>query len=71
MIADRKSDGGMELSHPFDEDVHGLVVASEDLTRAIHSKDINAVASALRAAFEILDSEPHDEGPHEPEGESA
>lgn len=39
--------------------------AAEDLIQAIHSKDVKAVASALKAAFQICDSEPHEEGPHE------
>lgn len=42
----------------------GLEAAATDLIRAVHSKDIKQVADALRAAFEICDSEPHEEGPH-------
>ena len=38
--------------------------AAEDLHAAIKSNDVKAIAMALRAAFEILDSEPHEEGPH-------
>ena len=50
---------------PDDEDsFDSLEVAAEDLCHAIHSKDMKAIASALRAAFELLDSEPHVEGPH-------
>lgn len=39
-----------------------LESAAEDLIHALHSKDIKAVCSALRAAFGIYDSEPHEEG---------
>jgi len=46
-----------------DED-QGLMACAEDLIKAIHAKDTSATASALRAAFELCDSEPHDEGPH-------
>lgn len=41
-----------------------LESAAEDLVRAVHSKDIKGVAVALRAAFELCDSMPHEEGPH-------
>lgn len=42
-----------------------LESAAEDLISGMHSKDVKAVCSALRSAFEMLDSEPHEEGPHE------
>lgn len=42
-----------------------LESAAEDLISAVHSKDIKSVASALKAAFEICDAQPHEEGPHE------
>lgn len=42
-----------------------LESASEELISAVHSKDVKAVCSALRSAFQMLDSEPHEEGPHE------
>lgn len=47
-----------------DEDYDSLQSAAEDLSAAIHSKDISGICVALRAAFDILDSEPHEEGPH-------
>jgi hypothetical protein len=50
---------------PDDEsDFDALETAGQDLIDAVHSKDARAVAAALRAAFEIADSEPHEEGPH-------
>lgn len=52
----RESDSGEEY------DV--LESAAEDLCHAIDAKDYKAIASALRAAFELLDSQPHEEGPH-------
>lgn len=39
-------------------------VAAKYLIDAMHSNDIDAVASALRYAFKIADSEPHVEGEH-------
>jgi hypothetical protein len=38
-----------------------LKAAAEDLMNAIHSKKVNEVAKALKAAFLILESEPHEE----------
>lgn len=47
----------------------GLLAASRDLISAIGTGDEKLVAQALQAAFEIIDSQPHEEGPH-PEEES-
>lgn len=47
-----------------DSDYDGLHAAADDLIAAIHSKNTSGVAAALRAAFELCDSEPHEEGPH-------
>lgn len=41
-----------------------LESAADDLIAAIHSKDAKGVAAALRAAFELAESQPHEEGPH-------
>lgn len=46
------------------EEFDSLESAAEDLINAVHAKDVKAVAAALRAAFELSDSEPHVEGPH-------
>lgn len=53
------------VKRDHDEDYDMLESAAEDLMSAVHSKDIKGIASALRAAFEICDSQPHEEGPHE------
>ena len=52
----RESDDG--------EDYDMLESAAEDLISAVHSKNVKAVASALKAAFEMMESEPHEEGEH-------
>lgn len=44
--------------HDFMHDV------AQDLIDAVHSKNAKAVAEALQAAFQLADSEPHEEGPH-------
>lgn len=45
-------------------DLDMLEVAAQDLIDALHKKDAKALAAALRAAFELFDSEPHVEGKH-------
>lgn len=55
-----------QLREPDDGEV-GIHSAAEDLCNAVHSRDIKAVAAALRAAFELMDEQPHVEGPHLPE----
>lgn len=42
----------------------GIYSAAFELIKALESKDPQAVASALKNAFELLDSQPHEEGPH-------
>lgn len=69
MVEVRKPDGGATESDPDNSDDSGLASCSADLIRAIHSKDEAGVSSALKVAFQILDSEPHDEGPHTNEDE--
>lgn len=69
-VSIRKPDGGSEESHTEGEEDAGLDSCSEDLIRAMHSKDAKGVTAALKAAFEILDSMPHEEGPHTNEEDS-
>lgn len=42
----------------------GLEACAMELIMAIHLKDIKAVTKALRNAFELMELEPHAEGPH-------
>ena len=51
-------------------DQDGIRAAAADLIKAISRQDEAAVAAALKAAFEILDSEPHNEGEHLNEDEN-
>lgn len=41
-----------------------LHAAADDLINALEKKDVEGVAIALRAAFEICDAAPHEEGEH-------
>ena len=42
----------------------GLVAAAEDIMNAISAKDAKMLAGAIKAAFEMCDEMPHEEGPH-------
>ena len=61
IVAQRLPDGGKKELHEEDQ---GLKACSADLIRAVHAKDEDGVAAAIRAAFEILDAQPHVEGEH-------
>lgn len=39
---------------------------SQDLIAAVHARDTKAVSEAIRSAFLILESEPHEEAAQEP-----
>ena len=47
-----------------EQEYDALESAAQDLISAVHSKDVKATCEALRAAFELCDSEPHEEGEH-------
>jgi hypothetical protein len=56
------------IKRPSDseEDTYDVLEsAAEDLMHAMKANDVKGVCAALRAAFELCDSEPHEEGPHE------
>lgn len=68
MLPFRKPEGSISSSvspiqRESDYDYNILDSAANDLIVAVHMKDIKAVAEALRAAFDICESQPHDEGP--------
>ena len=46
---------------PFDS----LFVAAQDMLAAIAKKDPHDLAAAIRAAFDLCDMQPHEEGPHQ------
>lgn len=62
VIETRKPDEGKEPEAAGDES--GLESAAHDLLMAIEAKDVKAMAAAMKAAFEIMESQPHEEGEH-------
>jgi hypothetical protein len=74
IIAQRKPSGDLsELSSSLpqeggdepQEDDSGLLTCANELIEAVHSKDPQAVVSALQSAFELMEQEPHEEAPHD------
>lgn len=50
-----------EVSEQNQEDTPDIDVCAQDLIDAVHSKDVKRTSDALKAAFTILESAPHDE----------
>lgn len=68
MIEDRKPDEKEQVKEETDsendESDQDLKACAMDLIKAVHARDAKGVAEALRAAFQVADAEPHEEGPH-------
>lgn len=67
-----KHQSGLLIKHrPADETSEkpesSLDLHAKDLMHAIAAQDVKAIASALKAAFDCLEMEPHDEIEHTPE----
>lgn len=60
-MARTKDNGGIETIGEEGDENSALLSAAEDLISAVHSKSAEATASALRAAFDMLNSEPSKE----------
>lgn len=65
IISHRKPDESKEQEEMPETGDEGLVSAAEDIIRAYETKDAKKLAEAFKAAFQICDSMPHEEGPHE------
>lgn len=57
IVAGRKPDGSLNPQGDEGEMDAGLMSAAEDLIQAVHAKDATAVASALKAAFQMSDDD--------------
>ncbi len=69
----KKSSGiSMEYRKPDKEPEHednGMEACASDLIKAVHSHDTKGAVEAIKAMFAIMESEPHQEGPHTEESE--
>jgi len=61
MVKDRAPDKPEENQ---DDSRAAVKAAARALISAVHMRDEEAVADALQDAFDILDAQPHEEGPH-------
>lgn len=61
-----RSPDGLDTSPPSN-DLEGIEACAKEICQAIESKDYSKLANALKAVFQIFDSAPHTEGPHEEE----
>lgn len=68
IISHRKPDEASQEQNPNDDS--GLEACASDLIDAIQSQDTKRAAAAIRAAFEVLESEEEDEGDEAPEPHS-
>lgn len=53
-----------ESDHEEEHHDDMLHAIGQELIDALHKKDVGSVIECLRAAFYILDAEPHEEGEH-------
>jgi hypothetical protein len=58
VISKRKPDGSQAPIESENQPDHALEACAEDLIRGMEAKDAKAVASAIKYAFEILQSQP-------------
>jgi hypothetical protein len=70
-MTNKSKDGGVagpvesvERKPDEPEEFDSLHGAMQELHSAMNAKDYKSAAEIFRSAFELLDSEPHEEGPH-------
>lgn len=61
IISHRKPDAKEEGAAPDPEDNQALEACAQDIMRAISQNDHKHLALALKAAFDVMESEPHEE----------
>lgn len=54
----------IERKPDVEADLDYLEGCVEELAEALKRGDVKAAAAAFRAAFQVCDAEPHEEGPH-------
>lgn len=61
LIIQHRSADGDKQDAPENEQYQGVIACAEAAIRAIHAKDASALAKAWQDAFEIMESQPHQE----------
>lgn len=64
IVKHRHPGGNIDELQDNEPSADPLDSVASDLLQAFENKDKNLIAQALRNAFDILESEPHNEGPH-------
>lgn len=62
VVGHAKPSGGVEMDGEEGEPNHAAIAIAQDLIRAVHSKDVNAVAGCLEHAFAVMGDKDDDEG---------
>lgn len=70
IVETRKPDADKPQDNKDDKGSRDAAIKScaDRLIQGIHNNDSNMVASAIRDAFDILESMPHEEGEHKSDG---
>lgn len=55
--------------HEEQEEMDQFVAVASEIREAFEQRDDHALAEALKSFFQMCESEPHEEGPHENEAE--
>lgn len=64
IIKQRTPDEKPQENQEDDQDA-AINACAQDLISAVHARDVKAVAEAMRSAFDILESMPHEEMEHD------
>lgn len=56
--------GPVEIIDREPDEFDPLESAMQELHGALHVRDYKSAAEIFRSAFELMDSQPHEEGPH-------
>jgi len=67
IMAKRKPEGGFAEGGEVEEsqENYGLTACAEDFLKAVEAKDAKACAKAFQDMFDICESQPHEEYPHD------
>lgn len=64
IVQNRAPDAKPEGQEPEASDTDAIMDCAKDLITAVHAHDAKGVAEAMKAAFDILETLPHDEVEH-------
>lgn len=71
MHQQRKAEGGMKSEPTPDDAAAPLEACAGDLLAAVHSRDVKAIAAALKAAYDVCQSSPEDSNDFDSQNQKA